>query len=179
MPDAPRPLRNRLWAILGDISLIHWLWTIPISTFTTWLAHRSSMMPNASTAPAEYWAATTTVFFGTLATATTLSRLVVWSVPKLKRWHSPHYLVVSSHGGRTAAVELTHYGESAEWEAWIRIIETMDGSCNPDPLNRQCYLRRGDKSLRSLALRQGESANIVVASVGYNEFSSGSWLGRL
>jgi hypothetical protein len=48
----------------------------------------------------------------------------MWATPTFKRWKNPHSLTVISHGGEFAAIEITHYGEPATWEARMRIVKT-------------------------------------------------------
>ncbi len=127
----------------------------------------------------EYWLAISTVSFGSLASALSLAKLVTWGIVRLRRYRHPHSLQLIACSGRSAAVEIRHHGEPAIWEARLRILRTADNYPNPDPMLRQCLLRKDGKSFLSLLLNEGESASIILASIGYPEFpgvGSGTWV---
>jgi len=133
-------------------------------------------MPSAAIHPAAYWAATGSVFSGTIVCAVGVSKLGGWLIRTIKRWRSPHSADVIAHGGNFAAIELTHYGEPATWEVRIRIRRAVADLMNPDPLARLCFLRKDGKAYRSLLLKHGESAHVTVANVETSEWGHGSWL---
>ena len=129
-------------------------------------------MPNALVHPAEYWFFSGSVFFGSIAGFLSFAKVTRWGITQIRRWHHPPSLRVIAQGGKCAAVEIHHSGEPAIWESYIRILKVLSDSPNPNPLLRQCYLRKGGRGSRSLLLVDGESASIVLANIHWDSARS-------
>jgi len=122
-------------------------------------------MPSLAANPIGAIAASGAVFFGTLFVVATATKLTVLSLPKLKRWRNPPLLVfIPRASNKLAAIVLMHDGYPATWEARMRITDRLDGASIEDPLTRQCLLRKDGKAFRSLLLKHGEKASLILAN---------------
>lgn len=161
---------------MGDLSTLVWMWGVLTGLLITWYAHTEQLIPELSTNPVQYLAASGAVFLGTVVGTVTSLRLYDLTKLRVLRLLRPHRITITPSGGRSAAVTITHSGEPAAWEARMRIVRTLDRSANPNPLQDQCFLYRDGKTHRSLELRKGESAHIVLATIKYNQWSGHRWL---
>jgi hypothetical protein len=162
--NAREPWYTRAWDIIWR-ETVKYIWPLVLPLLFTWISQRTHQMPNALIHPAEYWLETSTIFFGSIFMVVSTGKLVVLGVSRFKRWRHPPSLQIIAHGGSSAAVELQHSGESATWEARMRILKMLDNSPNPNPLLRQCYLRKDSNEFRALLLSDGDTASVRLAYI--------------
>jgi len=155
---------RKLWHRIESIHTAYWLWEIALAALAAWKSRQ--LIPH-TIGPTDYWLPIA-VFIGTLAILTTLIQIATWSWIKFRRWRYPPSLRVVAQGGKSAAIEIHHSGEPTVWEARTRILKLPKKSPNPDPLLRQCYLRKDGKAARSLLLRDGESASITLGIIRWS-----------
>ena len=165
---------KRAWNVIWEQTL-KTIVTLAVTALIAWFFQRSRSMPNAIIHPAEYWLGTGASILFSLAGVLSIAKAGTWGVLRLKRWHHPHSLELTAHGGRVAAVEIQHHGESAKWEMRMRIVKVKD-STNPDPLPHQCFLYKDGEPFRLLPLNDGESASLLLADIGWNEFGTDAWI---
>jgi hypothetical protein len=161
------------WKLLSDYGTL--ITFVPALGITAWLPHLKKM-PAFAANPVEYFASRAFVFFGTWTAVIGTVRLVKRVTPRLKQWWNPSSLSVIHHvGEKYAAIEVTHHGTPATWEASIRIVKALKGQ-NPDPMTRKCFFREDYKTHRKLELRDGDITSIILAVTEYNEFSGSTWM---
>jgi hypothetical protein len=56
-----------------------------------------------------------------------------------------------------------HYGESVTWEAYMRVVEVLEGKTIDNPFTRQCRFRKDGNAYRRVLLRHGERADCEIA----------------
>src|ERR1035437_187570 len=172
---AKEPWYQRAWTVAWEKAL-GTVVTLALTALFAWLFKRSHSMPNALIDPAEYWLRISTVILCSFASVLSVVKAGMWGAGGLKRWRHPHSITVRPISGPFAGIEMTHFGEPANWEVGRRIIKTPDGYTNPDPLWHLCYLSKDGKNSRSLGLKAGESANVILAVIRHGEWQSGSWV---
>lgn len=171
MEPAKQPLYKRLFTLTWE-GAYQWLVVLALGLIVAWLSQRK--MPSAIAHPAEYWLFTGSVLFGSIACFLSFAKLTGWGTGEIRRWCHPHSLRLIACGGQTAAVEVEHSGSPATWEARLRILRIADNHTNPDPILRQCFLRKDGNGYRSLLLKDGESASIILAHIRWSHpLSSG------
>jgi len=164
---------RRVWDTIGHLGTLYTLCTLAAAFVVT--AKKVAHMPSNWYAP-QYWVSAGAWLFGTLAIAAILATVARKTISWLKRWMRPHSIELRIESGRVGALTLIHHGEVATWRAEGRIMRTLDGSPNEDPLLFQCYFLRDKKIANSMSLKEGESATIILANIGRSEWRSGSWL---
>jgi len=157
---------------LESVSFYHWLFGLAVSGWTLWRSR--GVMPELATYPASYFGAACFLFFGPLFVVTGSVKIATLAWPKIKTWRNPHFVVPIARGGaNSATLEIIHHGPTATWEVRRRISGMLNEShANPDPVLRKCYLRRDGRKCETLALKDGESASVLLASVQRSEWSS-------
>ncbi len=162
---------KKFWLGVGHFGNAQTLFQLFISSGAA--AVVGKMMPASWQTPAPLpWFILGSVFFGSWFT---VAAVVQVAIPAARRWWHPHSLTMLAHGGDFAAVQLEHDGEPALWTATIRIVRTVSGETNPDPLVGEVALRKGSTRYQSLRLRDGEQAHIILANILYgHELSPGA-----
>lgn len=91
-------------------------------------------------------------------------------------WKNPPFCTVVIDGGGKASLTLKHSGHSAKYSATGRIYAVPDQQANPAPQLFQCeLLLRGKGSEPTITMSDGDWAQIVLASIGSNNYDR-TWL---
>lgn len=160
---------RRLFTLTWEAAY-QWVVVLFLATLITWLSQHK--MPSTVAHPAEYWLQTSTIFLGTLVMGLAITKIGLSAAGNIRKWRHPPSLEVAARGGRSAAVEIRHSGESAIWEAHIRILKNLQDQPNRNPFRTLSFLQKDGKRARSMLLIEGEYATIILANIHWVDYQT-------